>query len=396
MKKRFDQKIDYKFIGKIMLVVVAAISIIFIVASSFSNVTFSNVTGVIESFFLNLKRGDGYPYECSAEGADRTDTISSYLAVLDDTNVIFLNKTAKEVLRYDTTYTNPEIDISNGRALIYNRGSSAFSVTGQSDLLYETSETDGVLKDSIITATIGKKGNLAFGTWTDDGTSKFTALNKKLGTEFYYIFGSDRVLDVALSDNGKYGACAVFGAENATYYTTVHIFDFDEADPVQTVKFSGETVVSLEFLRNKTLNIVTDRKRRVISVDDKTEENVVDYSSHTLDSFDFDKDSGKSVLCYSKYGSTSNVVCAFYKNGKESCCIEDVENVKSVSCNSKLIAVLTDNEVLCYNYRGKLKTTIDLTFNVDSVELDSSGIYLFSGSNIYRAKTGRNSTLEVE
>lgn len=396
MKKHGNKKIDYKFIGKIALVVVAAISIIFIVASSFSNVTFSNVTGAIESFFLNLKRGDGYPYECSAEGADRTDVISSYLAVLDDTNVIFLNRTAKEVLRYDTTYTNPEIDISNGRALVYNRGSSAFSVTGQSDLLYETSETDGVLKDSIITAAIGKKGNLAFGTWTDDGTSKFTVLNKKLGTEFYYVFGSDRVLSVALSDNGKYGACAVFGAENATYYTTVHIFDFDEEDPVQTVRFSGETVVSMDFLRNKTLNIVTDQKRRVISVDDKTEEYVVDYSSHELSTCDFDKDSGRSVLCYSKYGSTLNVVCAFYKNGKESCRIEDVENVKSVSCNSKLIAVLTDSKVLCYSYSGKLKTTIDLTFNVDSIELDSSGIYIFSGSNVYRAKTSRDSTLQAE
>lgn len=396
MRKRVAKKINIGFIGKISLVVVAAISIIFIVASSFSNVTFSNVTGAVESFFLNLKKGDGYPYECSAEGASRTDIISSYLAILDDTNVIFLNRTAKEVLRYDSTYTNPEIDISNGRALVYNRGSSAFSVTGQSDILYETADTDGVLKDSIITAAIGKKGNLAFGTWTDDGTSKFVALNKKLGTEFYYVFGSDRVLSVALSDNGRYGACAVFGAENATYYTIVHIFDFNQADPIKSVKYSGETVVSLEFLRNKTLNVVTDQKRRVISVSDEAEENIVDYSSHTLVSVDFDDVSKKSVLCYSKYGSTSNVICAFYKNGKESCRIENLENVKDISCDSKQIAVLTDSEVLCYSYRGNLKTTISLTFNVDSIELDSSGLYLFSGSNVYRTKTGRDSTFEAE
>lgn len=396
MKKRFTKDIDFKFVGRVVIVIVAAISIIFTVASSFSNVTFSNITGVVESFFLNLKRGEGYPYECSAEGAERTDTIGSYLALLDDTSVIFLNRTAKEVLRYDSTYTNPEINISNGRALVYNRGSSAFSVTGQSDLLYETSDTDGVLDDAIITAAIGEKGNLAFGTWSNDGTSKFTSLNKKLGKEFYYIFGSDRVLTVALSDNGKYGACAVFGTKDATYYTIVHVFDFDKEDPIQSFKFSDETVVSLEFLKNKTLSVITDKKRRELSLTKDEEENVVDYSSHTLVSLDFDKDSKRSALCFSKYGSTSNAVCGFYKNGKESCRIEDIENIKDISCNSKLIAVLTDNEVLCYNYRGNLKTTIKLTFNVDSVELDSSGIYLFSGSNVYRAKTGRDSTLEVE
>ena len=396
MKKDFFKNIDFKFVGRVLVVIVAAIAIIFTVASSVSNVTFSNITGVVESFFLNLKKGEGYPYECSAEGAERADTIGSYLALLDDTNVIFLNRTAKEVLRYDSTYTNPEINVANGRALVYNRGSSAFSVTGQSDILYETSETDGYLDDSIITAAIGEKGNLAFGTWSVDGKSKFTVLNKKLGKEFYYVFGSDRVLAVALSDNGKYGACAVFGTKDATYYTSVYVFNFDNEEPVQSYKFTDETVVSLEFLKNKTLSVITDKKRREISVEEKGEENVVDFSSHTLVSLDFDKDSKRSALCFSKYGSTSNVVCGFYKNGKESCRIEDVENVKAISCNSKLIAVLTENEVLCYNYRGKLKTTIKLTFNVDSVELDSSGFYLFSGSNIYRVKTGRDSTLESE
>ncbi len=396
MKKPSFKKIDFKFIGRAAVVVIAAISIIFVVASSFSNVTFSNFTGVVESFFLNMKRGEGYPYECSAGGADRTDIIGSYLAVLDDTNVIFLNKTAKEVMRYDTTYTNPEINISNGRALIYNRGSSAFSVSGQSDLLYETSKTDGVIDDAIVTACIGKKGNLAFGTWTDEGTSKLTVINKNLREEFYYVFGSERVLSVALSDNGRYAACAVFGAKNASYYTKVLVFDLGESKPIQSIEFEDETVISLEFLKNKTLNIVTDRKRREISVDDKNEENVVDFSSHSLVGVDFDDSSKRSVLCYSKYGSTSNVIHGFYKNGKESCVIEDVENIKAVSCNSKMIAVLTDDNIYCYSYRGRLKTTINLTFNVDSIELDSSCVYAFSGSNIYRVKTSRDSTLEAE
>lgn len=380
------KKQNFSFIGKILLVVVAAVSIIFVAASSFSNVTFSNITGAVESFFYNMKRGDGYPYECSTEGAKGTDTIGSYLAFVDDSTVIFLNKTAKEVFRFDSTYTSPDMKISNGRALVYNRGTSSFVVTGQSDLLYAAEDTNGVLDGSIITGNIGKNGSLVFGTWTDEGTSKFVALNKKLGTEFYYVFGSDRVLYTTVSDNGKYGACAVFGVENASYYSTVYIFDFNEEEPIQKIKLPGETVIRLDFLKNKSLNVITDLKRREISVDDKTEENIVDYSAHSLVSVDFDLSSKKSVICYSKYGSTSNVVCAFYKNGKESCRIENVENVKAVSCNSNTIAVLTDSQVLCYSFSGSLKETIDLTFNVDSINLDSSSIYLFSGSNIHRTK----------
>ncbi len=389
------KKQNFSFIGKILLVVVAAISIIFVAASSFSNVTFSNITGSVKSFFHNLKRGEGYPYECSAEGPQSTEGIGSYLAMIDDSTVIFLNKTAKEVFRFDSTYTTPDMKVSNGRALVYNRGSSSFVVTGQSDLLYKQEDTDGILDDAIITGNMGKNGSLVFGTWTDDGVSKFVSLNKKLGTEFYYVFGSDRVLYVTLSDNGKYGACAVFGAENASYYSTVYVFDFNKTEPVQKVKYHGETVIRLDFLNNRKLSVVTDLKRRVLSVSDKAESNEIDYSAHSLLSVDFDLSSKKNVICYSKYGSTSNVVCGFYKNGKESCRIEDLENVKDVSCNSNTIAVLTDSQVLCYSYGGSLKSTIDLTFNIDTINLDSSGLYLFSGSNIYRTNTGRNSVLEA-
>lgn len=390
------KKSNLSFIGKILLVIIAAVSIVFVAASSFANVTFSNVTGGVKSFFHNMKKGEGFPYECSAQGPKKVDGIGSYLAMIDDSTVVFLNKTAKEVFRFDTTYTSPDMAISNGRALVYNRGSSSFTVTGQSDLLYNADETTGKLDGAIITGNIGKNGSLVFGTWTEDGTSKFVALNKKLGTDFYYVFGNDRVLYVTVSDNGKYGACAVFGVENASYYSTVYVFDFDKEEPIQKIKLSGETVVRLDFLKNKSLSVITDLKRREISVRNKEEDNVVDYSAHSLVAVDFDLSSKKSVLCYSKYGSTSNVICGFYKNGNESCRIEDVENVKAVSCDGNTIAVLTDSQVLCYGFSGNLRSTIDLTFNVESVKLESSGLYLFSGSNIYRTKIGRDFVFEAE
>lgn len=390
-------KRSLSFIGKIILVIISSVSLVFIAASSFSNVTFSNVKGTIESLFLNMKNGGGYPYECSTVSPKKSDVIGSYLAVLEDSTVVFLNKSAKEVLKYDTTYTNPDMKISNGRALIYNRGSSSFVVTGQSDLLYGTDETADIFKEGIITAEIGTNGNSVFATWSDDGTSKFTALNKKLVTEFYYVFGSDRVFYVTLSDSGRYGACAVFGAENASYYSKVYVFDFEKPEPVKVVKYTEETLIRLDFLDNKTLSVVTDAKRRVITIADEEEKHIIDYSMHDFKSVDFDQVSKRSAICYSKYGSTSNVIIGFDKRGKEVCNIEGIENVKQIKCNSKRIVVLTDEQILCYNYNGKLKSTIDLSFNVDSIEIDSSAvIYVFSGPNVYKTRMGRNFVLESE
>lgn len=389
-------KQNLAFFGKVLILIISAVSIVFIAASSFSNVTFSNIKGTIESFFINLKSGGGFPYECSVDGASKVDSVGSYLAVIDESNIIYLNKTAKEVLRFDSTYTKPDIAVSNGRALVYNRGTSSFLVTGQSDILYKSTDTAGILDGSIITANIGKRGNLAFATLMKDGTSKFTALNKKLKPDFYYVFGDNRILYVTLSDNGKYGACAVFGAENATYYSEVYVFDFDESEPIKKVKYPNETVIRLDFLKSGKLNVITDLKRRVVEVGEKEDADIVDYSAHNLISIDFDVSSKRSVLCYSKYGSTNNIVSAFYKNGNESCKIENVENVKKVSCTSNRIAVLTDDKILCYNYAGKLKATIDLSFNIDSIEYADSSLYLFSGAKIYKIKANRDMTFEVE
>lgn len=394
MPKINKQKIGIA--GKILLLMVMILSIVFVAISSFSDVTFSNVTDTIKSFFMNLKKGPGYPYEFSADGPEKNDTIGSYLAVLEDSTVVFLNSTAKEVFRYDTTYTNPDISINNGRALIYNRGTSSFVVAGRSDIIYDNSETSGVITESIITAAIGQKGNLGFATWSNDGVSKFTAVNKKLGVDFYYVFGNDRILHVALSDNGKYAACAVFGVKNATYYSKVHVFDFKQSEPIASFEYPDETLIRLDFVDNETLSVVTDMKRRLVSVEDKSESGVVDYSTHSLDSVDFDSDSHKSVLCFSKYGSTENEVYAFDKKGEEIFHSDDFENVKEVKCNSKFFAVLTDDCVYSYNYKGELKSKIELTVNIDSIEVISKDIYFFSGSNVYKMKFNKDAVLQTE
>lgn len=395
VKKIVITKKKLNFIAKICVIVVTALSIVFIGTSIFSDITLSNLTDTVKAFFLSLKRGPGYPYELSMGSPEKTDVIGSYLAVVDDSNVVLLSKTAKEILRYDTTYTNPDIKISNRRGLIYNRGTSSFIVFGQSDVIYDNSQTTGLLDGGIITASIGKKSNFAFATWSNDGVSKFTVLNKKLGTDFYYVFGKDRILYTALSDNGKYGACAVFGVENATYYSKIYIFDFKKAEPVHVLKYTDETVIQVDFINNKSINVVTDSKRRIISIDSGSESGVVDYSTHSLNSMDFDPKTKKSAICYSKYGSTSNVIYGFDKKGRQSFCIDNVENVKDVVCNSKYVAVLTSESVLCYDYKGRLKCTVSLTFNIDSIEMVSKELYLFSGSNVYKVKAKGNPVLSA-
>ena len=101
MKKPVITKKKLNFAARIIIVAVTVLSIVFIATSIFSDITLSNITDTVKAFFLSLKRGPGYPYELSMGSPEKTDVIGSYMAVVDDSNVVLLSKTAKEILRYE-------------------------------------------------------------------------------------------------------------------------------------------------------------------------------------------------------------------------------------------------------------------------------------------------------
>ncbi len=382
----------------VIISVLVALLLIFLAAQSISNVTLSKVTDRVKESLINLKPGGGYPYSFSSDGAVLTDCADSDLVVLSEGYFTVLNSNAKELFHESLTYTNPGIKISNGRILIYDRGSTSFVLTGKSDYLYDSDSTKKVLKGKIINANIGKDGTMAFATWSDEGLTEISVYNKKLVREFYYVFNKERIINVAVSDNGKFAAAAVLGAENAALYSNIYVFDTSKDKPIKTFKIDGETLIGLNFLDNKRISAVTTEAERTFYFRDKRDYSKYDsdYSAHKLSDFDFDKKSKRSTVCVSEYGSNKFILYAFYSNGKKSCEITDLENVKSVCSDKNNIVVQTNDKLLCYDYFGKLKGESELTYNVDKIEISSGKVYLFSGSKIYKCNPRRNQTLKVK
>ncbi|MPM82650.1 hypothetical protein SDC9_129712 [bioreactor metagenome] len=315
-----------------------------------------------------------------------------------DTNyLIHINGNAGEILKVEHNFIKPTLIAHNQRALLFDRAGSQFMIASSSKVLYSSKQTEKTLSQNIITAALGKTGNVAFGTWSDEGVCQMNVFGYKLEKRFEYNFASDRITSLSLSDNGKYVAVSVLGAKDAQIYSIIYIFALDSTKPVVNQKIAGETVTNIDFLGNKSVNVISTRKRYVVSLDKGIEtKSTVDFQTHTLTGVSFDNDSARSAVLLSEYGNSgSNILYGFSDSGKKQFEIK-VKNVKKIDCNRKYVVALADDKVYCYNNSGKLRGEITLSFNVDDVKLCGGRLYLFSGNKIYSCRPNRTITLETE
>lgn len=393
--KKLTQHMSLFF--KTLAVIIVSVSLVFIAATNLADVKLSYFTDSVRSVFLNFKKGDGFPHIVSNEGVKDMDLVGSDLSFVDNNHLINLNSNAGEILKVEHNFIKPALIAQNQRVLLFDRESSQFLITSSSKVLYDLKQTEKVLSHNIITAAIGKKGNVAFGTWSDEGICQMSVFSYKLKKQFVYNFASDRITSLSLSDNGKHVAVSVLGAKDAQVYSIIYIFSLDSTKPIVNKKIEGETVTNIDFLDDKNVNIISTQNRYVLTSGNKIEEKKsVDFQTHTLSKVAFDNDSGRSAILLSEYGNTgSNILYGFSSSGKKQFEIK-LKNIKKIDCNRKYVVALSDDTLYCYNANGKLRGEIILNVNIDDIKFSGNRLYLFSGSKIYSCKPNRFTELEKD
>ena len=96
----------------------------------------------------------------------------SNIALLTRDSVVVLNSSAKEVARLEHNYSDPDMAVYKGRALVYDRTSGDFTLMNSSKIL-----GDGNTGSPIYTAAMGKDGTVAFSLKTSAAQSELCVYN---------------------------------------------------------------------------------------------------------------------------------------------------------------------------------------------------------------------------
>lgn len=207
----------------------------------------STVRDSYNNFFSSVGGGGGFPYQVNSSNIKKVDVLNGDIYILYNDRSVALDGSAKEIRSFEHAYATPALSMSTDRALIYDRGGNGFRIENRTESLYEGATSEG---EDIITASIGKKGNIALGTLSGSATSRLTVWNSTYDKKAFVWNCSDySITSTALSDNGKYVAVSVMGAKDGETYSKIYVFDFDLSGRTVTgeVAFFGKKAPQKNF-----------------------------------------------------------------------------------------------------------------------------------------------------
>ncbi len=333
---------------KVVSVVVLILMLFVLLMSQVRGTTFSSIRDGYNNFFSSVGGGGGYPYQVNSSDIKKVDVLNGDIYILYNDRSVTLDGSAKEIRSFEHSYATPALSKSTDRALIYDRGGNQFRVENRTEILYEGETSDG---EDIITANIGQKGNVALGTLSGSATSRLTVWNSTYDKKQFVWNCSDyTITSTALSDNGKYVAVSVMGAEDGDIYSKIYVFDFDYSDPVSEIEYPGTAILAVNFSDNDTVVGVGDNK---ISFIKKLKNNTdIDFGTSTLSTFTF-APTGRTILVLAEYGSQNNQLLQCYtESGRVS--FEEPYDVfiKTVYASESRISVLTNEYIDIYGLGG--------------------------------------------
>lgn len=387
MEEKRKKKINIRLSKKtklavsVLFVLSAILLIVFTAAQDLGNMTITTMMSDVKAYFMSLGAGEGYPYDIDSVSVRNMKINNSNIYFLLDDKTTTLNSTAKEIMPQNHTYSSPAMKSKNSNFIIYDLDSERFRIQQNTEISYE-----GEASGRIMAAAIGKKGNYALGTYGETVQSVLTVYSKNNEAVFVWNFKSERIVDVSLSDNGKFAAVVTADALNGEINSKLYVFDFKSEDYVSCFDYAGTTLVKVDYVKGTDIVAVGDNLRSYIRKNTEKKNDQL-FGTDSLLNYSL-TDSGRSTLVLSRYGTSSLSKIAVYSNKNEKQLAEEFEKeIKWADSDDKYTAVLFENEVKTYNKKGELLATQSFSGEPVRVAVDGQRIYILTTAGLQCLKT---------
>ncbi len=355
---------------KIALVVIVAVSLLFIAANAFGNVTFSKIIDYVKDGVTNAEPGDGYPLEVGSGSVSDMLMIGNTVIGVHNDEIALYNKTAKKTTTYMHSYSKPMTVVSNGRMLVCDRVTGRYMIVNRTEKLHEAE-----LQVETYACTIGKNGIYAFSTGADGAASMVSIYNSDFTKLFDFKCAEEYIIGLSVSPNGKFLALIGIGSKDAFLYSKLYILDIKKNEIAATFNFEGEALNNVFYSGNNSVVVISENTYTVIKNNKDVEKNNFGYN--TISRFDSDIN-GNFAIVLSKYGSIdSGAVALFNSKGKELFSLEVDCRIACIDYDGSTVCIVdSDNVVRTYNKRGKLLGETQLESPVQDITV--SGKYCYA------------------
>lgn len=327
------------------------------------------------------RRSEGFPYSINSNLVRDMQMLGPELLLLTDESVTVLDSSGKEVSRMPHTYKRPAMDVRDGRLLVYDRGGRKLRIQNRKKILLEKE-----LKADIMTCAVGDSGNFAVAARAVNAACLLTVYDKNVNEIFKWRSSKDYIMDIALSDDGKYAAAVVMGSEAGKLYSRAYVFDLSKEKPLAELDYPQASLFSVTFSGKSNILVAGDILRGVIEARTKKAD-PVSYGTGELRCFSASQD-GMSATILSEYGSmNANNLIVCDEDGREMFRHTFEQEVRGVSCDGGSTAVLLAGSVRAFDNKGRQIGHFAVRSDALRVVVDGRSTYVLSMGELDRLST---------
>lgn len=315
------------------------------------------------NFPIEINGGSDYQLQYSE------DTIF----LISDAYIYYYNTDGGQIKKRQHAYTNPVLNVANGRALIFESGGDEFTVETSDSKLYSKH-----FDNTIMFARLSNEGYAAVVTTSKNYACELTVYNNK--GEFVYGRNCvERINDISFTNESSGCELSYLGAENGSLVTSVQKISFSSDKAIwtsPTISTLGLETYSFDggaFVLGYTSCAYIDNSGLISS-----------YYQYDGDFAGGASESGKSAIIINDDDRRKYTLILFNGNGENPIQIDFSEPLKDVTVYDGLAYVMSKEEISSFDFSGALRSKAEITDSYDQFRRSEDYIFLMSYNRIDR------------
>ncbi|MBQ3150528.1 MAG: hypothetical protein IJB86_04715 [Clostridia bacterium] len=353
--------------------IVIIFSLLFVAARTFGKVTLSSATDAFEELTATV---GSFPYDVQSNSVEDIVPFGGGVAVLKTDTLDVLSSSGKLLQSVRHNYPSPAIDINGGRAILFDRGGTRYTVLSRTRILKEETNAE----NKILDAKMSQSGKFAIAVTSVSVNSILSVYDTSFKEIFRWKGVSEYITDMSFSDNVKKIAVTATGVNNANPYSKLTIFDFKKPEPLAETVFDSMMLFSVNMSGSVT-TVMSDSY--MCSLKNGTEIiRETQFKGDIMKSFCIDE-KGKSSVVFLPYGNERAAKLRVAdKKGELDFEINLDMKTDGVARSSSYTCVLTDTRILTYNNSGTRVNELTLSEAVRDICVSGRTLYVLYSDRI--------------
>ncbi len=281
--------------------------------------------------------------------------------LLNNSGIKVVNNKGKDKWSLSKTLTNPSVDI-NGKYILLadldgNCSLTLYGNNGKELLAYP-------INSEILSAKISKNGTAAAAVSEEGYKGAAVVFNRKGKEVFKWNSGEGYIIDLDISDDGKYIAVAQMMSDGDEAYSKIHIISIKGGNELGCFTCGGEIAAGICF--DSSGKVIAVARNKVYGLSRHGElKYEIDLAGKSPEIYDVENGDRLVFLCRDSRGGS--VVEIYNRNGKPVGEFSAGDNIKHMSCHKDTIVVSTSRNVLSISPRGRVKKTVAVSHDIMSI-----------------------------